>query len=126
MPDLQMLEREKRLKRREERRERDIALQRGMSTRETNQEINLLESGYDRQEEGVDEEASPMEKYLWIEQREALQIEVPREIRPLSPMNPSTRIQAIVKEELRLRVGEFGIWSRLDDEVNDDNNLVIR
>ena len=35
-------------------------------------------------------------------------------------------MQAIVEEDLRLRAGEFGIWSRLDDEVNDDNNLVIR
>ena len=73
----------------------------------------------------MDEEASPMEEELWIEQCEALQIEVPQEIRPLSPTNPSTKIQAIVKEDLRLRAGEFGIWSRLDDEVNDDNHLVI-
>ena len=34
-------------------------------------------------------------------------------------------MQAFVEEDLRLRVGEFGIWSRLDDEVNDDNHLVI-
>ena len=40
-------------------------------------------------------------------------------------MTPSTRMQAIVEEDLRLRDGEFGIWSRIDDEVNDDNNLVI-
>ena len=67
--DLQKIEREKRLKTREERRERAIALQRGMSTRVTNQERNLPESGHDRQEEGVDEEVSPMEEDLWIEQR---------------------------------------------------------
>ena len=67
-----------------------------------------------------------MEEDLWIEQREALQIEVPQEVRPLSPTNPSTRMQAIVEEYLRLRAGEFSIWSRLDDEVNDDNHLVIR
>ena len=73
----------------------------------------------------MDEEASLMEEDLWIEQHEALQIEIPREIRPLSPMNTSTRIQAIVEEYLRLRAGEFGIWSRIDYEVNDDNNLVI-
>ena len=73
----------------------------------------------------MDEEALPMEEYFWIEQQEALQIEVPQEIRPLSPMNPSTRIQAIVKEDLRLRAGEFGIWNQLDGEVNDDNHLVI-
>ena len=67
-----------------------------MSTKVTNQEINPPDSGHDRQEEGVDEEPSPMEEDLWIEQCEALQIEVPQEIRTLSPMNPSTRIQAIV------------------------------
>ena len=62
--NLQKIEREKRLKRRDERRERAIALQRGMTTRVTNQEINPPESGHDRQEEGVDEEASPMEEDL--------------------------------------------------------------
>ena len=72
---------------------------------------NPPESGHDRQEEGVDEEESPMEEDLWIEQRETLQLEVPQDIRPLSPMNPSTRMQAIVEEDLRLRAGEFGIWS---------------
>ena len=45
--DFQKIEREKRLQRREERRERAIALQRGMSTRVTDQEINLPESGHD-------------------------------------------------------------------------------
>ena len=70
--DLQKVEREKRLKRREERRERAIALQRGMNIRVTDQERNPPESGHDRQEEGVDEEASPMEEYLWIDKREAL------------------------------------------------------
>ena len=73
----------------------------------------------------MDEEASPMEEDLWIEQRESLQIEVPQEIRPLSPTNPGTRIQAIVEEDLRLRASEFGIWSQLDDEVNNDSNLLI-
>ena len=34
-------------------------------------------------------------------------------------------MQAIVEEEHTLRVGEFGIWSQLDDEVNDENHLVI-
>ena len=38
--DLHEIDREKRLKRREERRERVIALQRGMSTRVTDQERN--------------------------------------------------------------------------------------
>ena len=87
MVNLQKIEREKRLKRREERRERVISLQRGMSTRVTDQERNPPELGHDRQEEGVDEEASPMEEDLWIEQREALQIEILQEVRPLSPIN---------------------------------------
>ena len=60
--DLQKVEREKRLKRREERREQDIALQRGMNTRVTDQERNPLESGHDLQEEGAEEEASPTEE----------------------------------------------------------------
>ena len=46
--DLKKVEREKRLKRREERREWDIALQRGMTTRVTDQERNPSESGHDR------------------------------------------------------------------------------
>ena len=75
--DLQKIEREKRLQRREERRERALALQRGMNTRVADQERNPPELGHDRQEEGVEEEASSMEEDLWIEQREALQIEVP-------------------------------------------------
>ena len=48
-----------------------------MSTRLTDQERDPSESGHDQQEEGVEEEASPMEEELWIEQREALQLEVP-------------------------------------------------
>ena len=66
--DLQKIEREKRMQSREERRERAIALQRGMSTRVTNEERNIPESGHDQQEEGMEEEASPMEEDLWIEQ----------------------------------------------------------
>ena len=108
--DLQKIEREKRLQRREEIRERDISLQRGMITRVTDEEINPSDLGHDRQEEGMHEEASLMEEDLWIEQQEALQIEVPQEIRPLYSMNLSTRIQAIVEEDPRLRVGEFGKW----------------
>ena len=64
---LHKIERKKRLQRREERRERAIALQRGMSTRVTDQERNSPESGHDRQEKGVEEEVSPMEEDLWIE-----------------------------------------------------------
>ena len=48
-----------------------------MSTRVTDQERNLLDSGHDRHEEGVEEEAPPMEEDLWIEKREALELEVP-------------------------------------------------
>ena len=73
----------------------------------------------------MEEEASPMEEDLWIEQREFLQLEVPQEIRPLSLTNPSTKIQTIVEEDLKLGAGDFGIWSRLDDERNDDNHLLI-
>ena len=46
--DLQRIKREKKLKKREEIRERAIALQRGMSTRVTDQERNPPESGHDR------------------------------------------------------------------------------
>ena len=75
--DFQKIEREKRLQRREERRERAIALQRGMRTRVTDQERSLQELGHDRHEEGAEEEASPLEEYLCIEKQEALQLEVP-------------------------------------------------
>ena len=80
-----------------------------MSTRVIDQERIPPESGHDRQEEGMEEEASPMEEYLWIEQREALQLEVPQEVRHLSPTNLSTKIQTIVEEDLRLGAGDFGI-----------------
>ena len=75
----------------------------------TDQERDPPKSGHDQQEEGVEEEASPMEEDLWIEQREALQLEVPQEVKP--PTDPRTRIQAIVEEDLRLGAGDFGIWS---------------
>ena len=45
-----------------------------MTTRVTYQERNPPKSGHDQQEEGINEEASPMEGDLWIEQRETLQI----------------------------------------------------
>ena len=76
MTDFHKIEREKRLQRREERRERAILPQKGMSTRVIDQERNPPESGHDRHEEGMEEEASPMEEDLWIEQREALQLEI--------------------------------------------------
>ena len=66
-----------------------------------------------------------MEEDLWIEQREALQLEIPQEVRPLSLTNLSIRIQTIIEEDLRLRDGDFGIWIRLDDERNNDNHLLI-
>ena len=67
MPEIQKIEREERQQRRDERRERALALHRGRSPRDTDQERNLPESGHDRQEEGVEEEVSPMEEELWIE-----------------------------------------------------------
>ena len=73
----------------------------------------------------MEEEASPMEEDLWIDQREALQLEIPQEVRPLSLTNMSTKIQTIVEEDLRLRAGDFGIWIRLDDKRNNDNHLII-
>ena len=45
--DFQKIEREKRLQRGEERRERALALQRGMSTRVTDQERDPPDSGHD-------------------------------------------------------------------------------
>ena len=65
----------------------------------------------------MEQEASPMEEELWIEQPEALQLRAPHEGTTLSLLNPHTRIQTIVEEDLRLQAGEFGIWSRLDDET---------
>ena len=46
MTDFQKIEREKRIQRREERRERTLVLQRGMSIRVTDQERDLPESGH--------------------------------------------------------------------------------
>ena len=65
--DLQKNKRDKRHKRREELREQAIMLQRGMATRVTTHEENPPEFGHDGQEEGIDEEVSPMEEDLWIE-----------------------------------------------------------
>ena len=55
MTDFQKIERARRLQSREERRERALALQRGMITRLINQERDPSESIHDRQEEGVEE-----------------------------------------------------------------------
>ena len=73
----------------------------------------------------MEKEASPMEEDLWIEKQEALQLEAPQEVRPLSLTDPSTRIQTIVEEDLRLGSSEFGIWIRLDDVTNNDSHLLI-
>ena len=67
MWDIQKIEREERQQRRESRRERAEALHRGRSPRATDLEVNPLESGHDRHEEGMEQEASPMEEELWIE-----------------------------------------------------------
>ena len=94
-----------------------------MSTRVTDQERDLPKSGHDwQEEEGVEEEESPIEE-LWIEQQEALQLEVPQEVKP--PTDPRTQIQAIVKEDLRLGAGDFGIWSWLDEETYTGKHLII-
>ena len=61
-----------------------------MNTRVTDQERDPPESGHNRQEERMEEEASPMEEELWIEQREALQLRAPHEGTTLSPLNPRT------------------------------------
>ena len=92
MSDIQKIEREERQQRREERRERALALHRGRSPRATDQERNPSESGHDQQDEGMEEEASPTEEELWIEQREALQLRAPHEGTTLSPLNPHTRL----------------------------------
>ena len=87
----------------------------------TDKEENPPELSHDRHEEGMEQETSPMEEELWIEQSEA-----PHEGTTLSPLNPRTRIQTIVKKDLRLRAGDFGIWSRLDDEPYTRRHLIIR
>ena len=68
-----------------------------------------------------------MEEDMWIEQRETLHIKIPQEVRPLSLVNLklSAQVQTIVEEDLRRRASEFNIWSRLDDEGNDVDHLVI-
>ena len=67
---------------------------------ETDQEGNPPELGHDQHEEGMEEEASPKEEELWIEQPEYLQSRAPHEGTTLSPLNPRTHIQTIVEEDL--------------------------
>ena len=64
-----------------------------------------------------------MEEELWIEQREALQLEFPQEVKPLTDLR--TQIQAIVEEDLKLGAGDFGIWSRLDDDTYTGRHIII-
>ena len=64
-------------------------IHRRMTTRVIEQEENPPESGHDQQEEGFDEELSPMEEYLWIENGEALQVDIPQNITPHSLLNSS-------------------------------------
>ena len=73
MSDIQKIEREERHQRREARQERALDLHIGRNPRENDQEENPPESGHDRHEEGVEQEASPKEEELWIEQPESLQ-----------------------------------------------------
>ena len=57
----------------------------------------------------MEQEASPKEEEVWIEQPEALQLRAPDDGITLSPTNPYTRIQNIVEEDLRLRAGDITI-----------------
>ena len=68
MSDIQKIEREERHQRREARRERSLELHRGRNPRENDQEESPPKSGHDRHKEGVEQEASPKEEELWIEQ----------------------------------------------------------
>ena len=63
---------------------------------------------------------------MWIEQPEALQIRAPDDGITLSPTNPHTRIQTISEDDLRLRAGDYSIWSRLGDETYMGRHLIIR
>ena len=77
-------------------------MHRGRNPRVTDQEENLLESGHDRHEKGVEQEASFTEEELWIEHPKSLQLRAPHDRTTLSPFNLCTRIQTIVEEDLRL------------------------
>ena len=92
MSDIQKIERDERYQRREARRERALELHRGQNPRENDKEENPPELGHDRHEEGMEQEASPMEEEVWIEQPEALQLRASSEGTTLSPLNPRTRI----------------------------------
>ena len=115
--DTQKQERDERQQRKEERSERSVGLHRGQNPRENDRVENPLESGHDRQEEGVEQEVSPTEEEVWIEQPEALQLTTPDEGTTLSPLNSHTRIQTIVEDNLRIKAGDYSIWIRLGDDT---------
>ena len=102
MSDIQKQERDERQQRREARRERAEGLRREQNPRENDREENPPESGHDRLEEGVEQEVSPKEEEVWIEQPEALQTRAPDDGITLSSTNPHTRIQTIIEDDLRL------------------------
>ena len=102
MSNIQKIEMEERHQRREARQERALEIHRGRNPRENDREESLPESGHDRHEEGMEQEASPKEEELWIEQPESLHLRAPNEETTLSPLNPRTRIQTIIEEHLRL------------------------
>ena len=125
MSDIKRIERDERQKKREARRERAAELQ--QNPRETDHDEVPPESGHDRRTEGEEEEAvSPEDDEIWIEQPEALQVIVPDEGVTLSTVNPRTRIQNIIEDDLRLRAGDITLWSRLGDEPYPGRHLVIR
>ena len=68
MSDIQKQERDERQQRREARCDRATELRREQNPRENEREENSLDSGHDRQEEGVEQEVSPTEEEVWIEQ----------------------------------------------------------
>ena len=102
MSNTQKIERDERHQRREARRERALGLHRGQNPRENDHEENPPELGHDRHEEGMEQQASPKEEEVWIEQPKALQLRAPSEGTTLSPLNPHTRIHTIVEDDLRL------------------------
>ena len=95
-----------------------------MMTRVTEHEENPPDLGHDRQEERIDEEVSSMEEYLQIENGESLQVDIPQNITPDSQLNsnPSARH---FQEYLGLQADNLGVWSRLDEEGNDVDHMVI-
>ena len=124
MSDIKRIERDERQQRREARQERAAELQR--NPRETDHDDVPPESGHDRRREGEEEEGSPKDDEMWIEQPEALQLIVPDEGVTLSTVSPRTRIQTIIEDDLRLRAGDITLWSRLGDEPYPGRHLVIR